>query len=88
MPSSRTKRKRFGSGWRLIHESKRPSQPVKFESGDAFEREIAYFVNCVEHGTPPEIVTADDARLAVQTALAARTSLETGEIVELDSAAR
>jgi predicted dehydrogenase len=68
-----------------IHEVKRPNQPVEFEAGDAFEREIAYFVSCVEDGTPPETVTPDDARLAVQTALAARASLETGDTVELDS---
>ena len=72
----------------LIHEPGQPNQPVEFEPGDAFEQEIAYFVSCVEHGTPPTIVTADDARLAVQTALAARTSLETGDIVELNSAER
>jgi UDP-N-acetylglucosamine 3-dehydrogenase len=72
----------------LIHEDKHPSQPVEFEPGDAFEREIAYFVSCVERDTPPDIVTAEDARLAVQTALVARTSLETGDIVELSSTAR
>jgi UDP-N-acetylglucosamine 3-dehydrogenase len=68
-----------------IHEAKQPNQPVEFESGDAFEREIAYFVSCVERRTPPEIVTPEDARLAVQTALAARQSLETGESVVLNS---
>jgi predicted dehydrogenase len=69
----------------LIHEARQPSQPVEFESGDAFEREIAYFVSCVEQGTPPEVVTPEDARLAVQTALAARKSLDTGAAVELSS---
>jgi predicted dehydrogenase len=71
-----------------IHETKRPNQPVEFEAGDAFEREIAYFVSCVERGTPPETVTPDDARLAVQTALAARASLESGETVELSGMER
>ena len=69
----------------LIHEEGRPNQPVDFEPGDAFEREIAYFVSCVRHGTSPETVTPDDACLAVQTALAARNSLETGEAVVLSS---
>ena len=69
----------------LIHEAKRPSQPVDYETADAFEREIAYFVSCVEHGTPPETVTPEDARLAVQTALAARASLDSGASVTLSS---
>ncbi len=68
----------------LIHEPQRPNQPVAFEPVDPFEAEIAYFVACVEHGTPPATVTPADARLAVQTALAARASLESGEIIRLD----
>jgi len=68
----------------LIHEARRPNQQVEFESYDAFEQEIAYFVSCVEQEHPPEIVTAADARLALQTALAARASLETGRVVELE----
>jgi UDP-N-acetylglucosamine 3-dehydrogenase len=72
----------------LIHEDQRPSQPVEFEPGDAFEREIAYFVSCVERDTPPDVVTAEDARLAVQTALAARASLESGGSVEISRTAR
>lgn len=68
----------------LIHEAGRPNQPVELDPGDPFEREIAYFVACVERGTPPEIVTPGDARLAVQTALAARASLDTGAIIELN----
>ncbi len=69
----------------LIHEAKQPSQPVEYDSGDAFEHEIAYFVSCVERGTPPETVTPEDARLAVQTALAARTALETGASITINS---
>jgi predicted dehydrogenase len=71
-----------------LHEAKHPNQPVEFEPGDAFEREIAYFAACVERGTPPETVTPGDARLAVQTALAARASLETGETVTLSGGER
>jgi UDP-N-acetylglucosamine 3-dehydrogenase len=68
-----------------IHEPGRPNQPVTFEAGDAFEREIACFVECVRTGKPPAIVTPADARLAVRTALAARTSLEIGQPVLLSS---
>ena len=69
----------------LMHEAGKPNQVVEFEPGDGFESEIAYFVSCVEHGTPPETVTPEDARLAVQTALAARKSLDTGESIDLSS---
>jgi hypothetical protein len=50
-----------------IHEPGCPNQPVTFEAGDAFEREIACFVDCVRTGNPPA-----DARLAVRTALPGR----------------
>jgi predicted dehydrogenase len=66
-----------------VHEPGRPNQPVTFEAGDAFEREIGYFVECVRTGIAPAVVTPADARLAVRTALAARASLEIGQPVLL-----
>jgi predicted dehydrogenase len=45
--------------------------------------EVAYFVQCVQEKRPPERGTAEDGRLAVQTALAARQSLETNQVVFL-----
>ena len=68
----------------LLHEPGKPSQPIPVGSGDAFEQEMAYFVECVQSGVPPTVVTPADARLAVQTCLAARQSLETGAPVALD----
>lgn len=62
----------------LLHEAGRPNQPVACEAGDAYVNELAYFIDCVRTGTPPTIVTPEDARLAVQTALACRQSLEEG----------
>jgi len=53
------------------------------EAGDAFGREIGYFVGCVQNDTPPAIITPEDARLAVQVALATRQSIETGESVSI-----
>lgn len=66
-----------------VHEPERPNQPLSFEAGDAFEREIAYFVNCVRTGHPPLVVTPADARLAVLTSLTARESLKTGQMINL-----
>lgn len=60
----------------LVHEPGRPNQPLPFEPGDGYFNELAYFLGCVESGASPSRVTPADARLAVQTALASRESLE------------
>jgi UDP-N-acetylglucosamine 3-dehydrogenase len=65
------------------HAPGKPFQRLEVETADAFESEIAYFVKCVDKGVPPETVTPQAARLAVQTALAVRESLETGQIVSI-----
>jgi UDP-N-acetylglucosamine 3-dehydrogenase len=62
----------------LLHEDGKPSQPIPFEAGDGYYNELAYFIDCIKSGTPPSIVTPEDARLAVQTALTCRKSLEQG----------
>lgn len=64
----------------LIFEAGKPPEPVELETGDGFERELEYFVDCVEENKKPEYVTAAEARLAVQVALASRQSIEGGTI--------
>jgi predicted dehydrogenase len=49
--------------------------------GDAYEAEVAYFVECVREKRSPQRSTAEQGRLAVKTALAAREALETNQIV-------
>ena len=51
--------------------------------GDAYENQIAYFVDCVRNGRAPALGAPEQARLAVQTSEAARRSLETGAVVAL-----
>ena len=68
----------------LLHEDGNPSQPIPFEPGDGYANELAYFMECVQKDTPPSLVTPQDARLAVQTALACRQSLEQGTTVQFD----
>jgi predicted dehydrogenase len=68
----------------LIHEPGRPSQPLAFTPDDLYEREVAYFVQCVQNRVQPVIVTPQDARLAVQTALAVVKSLESGQTIRLE----
>jgi UDP-N-acetylglucosamine 3-dehydrogenase len=64
----------------LIFESGKLPEPVSLETGDGFERELEYFVNCVEQNREPDYVTAIDARLALQVAQASRQSIEGGTI--------
>jgi UDP-N-acetylglucosamine 3-dehydrogenase len=67
----------------LLHEDGKPSQPIPVEAGDGYYNELAYFIDCVKTGTPPSIVTPEDSRLAVQTALACRQSLEESRAVRI-----
>ena len=55
------------------------------EPGDAYERQIAYFVACVREARAFEQGTPQQARLAVACSVAARESLETNTIVRINS---
>jgi len=65
----------------LTHEPGYPNQPLPYKEEDPYQCQIAYFVGCVRTGQPPSTITVDEARLAIQTSLAVRESLETGRIV-------
>lgn len=67
----------------MVYESGQDPRPLASPGGDGYERQIAMFVECVRTGRLPEQGTAEQGRLAVQTALAARQSLETGQVMEL-----
>ncbi|MCX7887758.1 MAG: Gfo/Idh/MocA family oxidoreductase [Verrucomicrobiae bacterium] len=49
----------------------------------AFRDEVGYFAQCVSEGVPPAIGTGEQARLALEVALASRRSCETGQPVSL-----
>jgi len=49
--------------------------------GDAWEAQVAYFVDCVRNNRAPTLGTPEQARLAVAMANAARLSLEGGQVV-------
>lgn len=64
----------------------RPGQPPEeptYSDKDGYEAEIEYFVNCVRQGKQPEMATLEEARSVLQIALAARESLEGGQLVAL-----
>jgi predicted dehydrogenase len=53
-------------------------ETVPVESADPWGPEIAYFVECVEQGRPPEQGTGEQAREALRVSLAAARSLASG----------
>ena len=67
----------------LINRPNEPPEPLTAPDRDAYAAEIEYFVNCVDQGRAPELVTLEEAREVLEIALAARRSLETGEVVVL-----
>jgi predicted dehydrogenase len=60
-----------------------PPQRIPSPGGDGYENEIAEFLACIREHRAPVNGAPEQARLAVATALAARDSLETGEVVTL-----
>ena len=58
-------------------------ETVLVESADPWGPEIAYFVECVEQGRPPEQGTGEQAREALRVSLAANRSLESGRAEEV-----
>ena len=59
------------------------AETVDAASGDAYEREVAYFVACVQEGRTPQRGTAEQGREAVRLALAARESLDESRPISL-----
>ena len=65
----------------MVYESGKDPRRLPAPGGDGYEAQAAYFVECVREKRPPERASAEDGRLAVKTALAARQSLETNQVV-------
>ena len=59
------------------------SYALNAKPGDAYANQAAYFVDCVRNGRMPTAGAPEQARLAVQTAEAARRSLESGAVIKL-----
>lgn len=67
----------------LLYEEGQPAQKLEGGPGGPYENAMAHFIECVATGAAPRFGTPAQGRLAVQTALAARRSIETGEVVRL-----
>src|SRR5436853_2382817 len=66
----------------MVHEAGK-AYPVTAKPGDAYDNQVAYFVECLRNGVKPTLGTPEQARLAVATANAARRSLELGAVASL-----
>jgi predicted dehydrogenase len=67
-----------GTLWLYPRGGKPKSVPVAESGADPFGAEIAYFLDCVERGQPPERGTAEQAREALRVSIAANRSLASG----------
>jgi predicted dehydrogenase len=73
----------MGGGTSLMVYEPGKAYALQAKPGDAYENQIAYFVDCVRNNRKPALGTSAEARLAVATADAARKSLETGKVVKI-----
>lgn len=69
-----------GGGTSLMVYEHGKQYKLEAKPGDAYEAQIAYFVECVRTDRPPVQGTAEQGRLAVALSLAARESLESGKV--------
>jgi UDP-N-acetylglucosamine 3-dehydrogenase len=73
----------MGGGSQLIVYEPGHSYKPDVPAGDPYERQAAYFVDCVRNNQPPARSGSVGGRLGVKMANAARQSLETGAVVAL-----
>jgi predicted dehydrogenase len=59
------------------------AESLEIQAKDPFEREMRYFLRCAKSGENVEIGTGEDARGALEIALAARQSSLTGQVIDL-----
>jgi predicted dehydrogenase len=67
----------------VVYAPDSPPEPISAPLHDAYQAEIAYFVDCLRRGQPPTVVTPEEALAALRVALAAVESLESGRVVRL-----
>jgi predicted dehydrogenase len=65
----------------MIYEVGQAPRALAFTPGDGYDNEVRAFADCVRTGQPPVGGTGEQGRLALATSLAARRSIETGQVV-------
>ena len=64
-----------------IYEDGQKPRTVQCPAGDGYVAELCYFIQCIQNGTPPSIVTAADGLSAVEICAAEEQSIKTGVVV-------
>jgi predicted dehydrogenase len=66
-----------------VQEHGQDSRVVPLGSMDGYNGEVQYIVNCVQQGTPPQVVTCEEGVSALEICEAEERSARTGQIVSL-----
>jgi predicted dehydrogenase len=72
-----------GRGALRVSEAGTRTRTLRLESGDGYDAELRYFLECVALGRSPAVVTALDAVTALETCEAEGKSVRTGRRVKL-----
>ncbi len=72
-----------GAGAMQVTEFGKAPETVPGDGSDGYSAEIAYMLECVAHGCPPQVVTAEDGVAALEICEAEEQSIRTGAVVEL-----
>lgn len=78
-----TARLDFGADDKLVLYHKGKAEPIDCDDAMGYDAELAYFVNCVEKGEAPNVVTAADAVASLKIIEAETRSIKTREVVKL-----
>jgi len=70
----------------LLFEKDKEKQVLKCEGPDGFASELRYLVDCIEKGTPPSVVTAQDGLASVQICACEEESVGSGQPVDVPGA--
>jgi len=73
----------YSSGSLTMFQGDKSPITLEVEQANGYYREIEYFLNCIKRDEEPTIITAMDAKLALQISLHVREAAETGQIIEL-----
>jgi predicted dehydrogenase len=66
-----------------VTESGRETRIIPGDGTDGYTAQIAYMLECVAHGRPPQVVTGQDGMTALEICEAEEKSVRTGSVVEL-----
>jgi predicted dehydrogenase len=66
-----------------LYERGHKTRVIKCPGRNAYELELRHIIQCIQHDTPPSIVTAADGLSAVEICEAEEKSVKTGKVVDL-----